>query len=232
MQDNFRMICVEVLQQARTLRSYEKGRQWLWLFQRYIEWDVLAYLFINLSLAPKGRGLDLAWKAAEETFEYWKLDGNINRFRHWETIKELRSKALLAREMIKSNPSKWEVSSSGNSAEEAEVVIAVSSQGSRATSKRRREGSIDSMLGQIDRSPKRPSELPKAQHNSHEGTQPLALANSKADTPADGGHPLYTKPSTETAQTPSSGTACQWSPAIFESYFELLGSEQVSVGFG
>ncbi|KFY49829.1 hypothetical protein V495_00440 [Pseudogymnoascus sp. VKM F-4514 (FW-929)] len=228
-QENFRMICIEVLQQAQTLRSYEKCRQWLWLFQRYIEWDVLAYLFINLALLPKGGGLDLAWEVAEETHEYWKTGGDMNRLHHWESIKELRSKALLARQMIKSDPSKWEVSPGDNGVKQAEAPTIVSSQGSRAkVSKRRREDSLDSSLGQEDRSPKSRSELPKAQHNSHELTRPLALASSTAGTPAAGDYSLYTKPSTETTHIPSSGTACQWSPAIFESYFELLGSEHAS----
>ncbi|KFZ07801.1 hypothetical protein V502_09747 [Pseudogymnoascus sp. VKM F-4520 (FW-2644)] len=232
-QKNFRMICVEVLQLARTLRSYEKCRQWLWIFQRYIEWDVLAYLFINLSLAPKGDGLDSAWEAADETYEYWKTDGNINRFHHWESIKELRSKALLAQEMIKSDPSQWGVSSSDNNnnsfEEDAEPVTAVSLEGSWAkTSKRRREESLGSLLGQEGRSPKCCSELLKAQHSFHELTRPFALANSAAGIPAAEDHPSYTKPNTETTHTPSSGTACQWSPALFESYFELLGSEHAS----
>lgn len=230
-QKNFRMICVEVLQLARTFRSYEKGRQWLWIFQRYIEWDVLAYLFINLSLSPKGGGIDLAWEAADETYEYWKTDGNINRIHHWESIKELRSKALLAQEMIKSDPSQWEVSSSSNinSFEEAEAMTAVSLQGSLAkSSNHMREVSLDSLLGREGRSPKCHSELLKAQHSFHELTRSLALTNSAAGMPAAEDHPSYTKPNTETTHTPSSGTACQWSPALFESYFELLGSEHAS----
>ena len=192
----------------------------------------MAYLFINLSLAPKGDGLDSAWEAADETYEYWKTDSNINRFHHWESIKEHRSKALLAQEMIKSDPSQWGVSSSDNNnsfEEDAKPVTAVSLQGSRAkTSKRRREESLDSLLGQEGRSPKCRSGLLKAQHSFHEFTRPLALANSAAGIPAAEDHPSYTKPNTETTHTPSSGTACQWSPALFESYFELLGTEHAS----
>jgi hypothetical protein len=78
----FRKICTEILHQAAILRRYEKGRQWLWTFQTSHEWEALTYLLINLSLAPQGEGLDSAWKALDEIYNHWRIDG-ISRGHHW-----------------------------------------------------------------------------------------------------------------------------------------------------
>jgi hypothetical protein len=233
MQVNFRKICVEILQWARILRSYEKGKQWLWLFQTYIEWDVLACLFINLSLAPKGDGLDLAWEAVDEIYEYWKTNGDTHRDHRWETIEGLRSKALLALEMIRSDPTRWEVSSDDNTRfEEPEAMTAVSSQGSQAgTSKRRGEDDLDLLSGQEAQSPKSRSELPIMQPEFEELPHTWALANATTAAQAAVNHSSHTEPTTEITDIPSSGTACQWSPALFERYFQVLGSEHASTSW-
>ncbi|KAK9235015.1 fungal-specific transcription factor domain-containing protein [Lipomyces kononenkoae] len=228
MQVNFRKVCVEILQRDRTLRSYEKGRQWLWLFQIYIEWDLLACLFINLSLAPKGDGLDLAWETVDEIYEYWKSNGDTHRDHRWENIEELRSMALLAREMIRSDPTRWRLTSNDNTiVDEPEAMTAVSSQGIHPkTSKRRREDDLDPLLDREARSPKCLSEVPIMQ--LEELPRMWALANAAAAAPAAVDHSSHTEPTTETTDTPSSGTACQWSPALFERYFQVLGSEHAS----
>jgi hypothetical protein len=233
MQVKFRKICVEILQWARTLRSYEKGRQWLWLFQTYIEWDVLACLFINLSLAPMGDGLDLAWEAVDEIYEYWKTNGNTHRDHRWESIEGLRSKALLALEMIRSDPTGWEVSSDDNTIfEEPEAMTAVSSQGSQAgISEDRGEDVLDLLSGQEARSPTVRSELPIMQPEFEELSCMWALANATAVAQAAVYHSSHAEPTTKTTDTPSSGTGCQWSPALFERYFQVLDSEHSSTSW-
>lgn len=104
-QQSFRRTCVEILERARLLRQYEKGKQWLWLFQTYIEWDALSYLFINLSLVPAGGDVHLAWSAASDIYEYWKNHRDTCLDRHWRNIEELRSRALHARELMQREPS-------------------------------------------------------------------------------------------------------------------------------
>ncbi|KAK9366313.1 fungal-specific transcription factor domain-containing protein [Lipomyces kononenkoae] len=233
MQVNFRMLCVEILQRARTLRSYEKGRQWLWLFQTYIEWDVLACLFINISLAPKGDGLELAWEVVDESYEYWKKNGGTPRDNRWENIEDLRSKALLARDMIRIDPARWDESSDENTSfEEPEAMTAVSLQGSLTeTSKRRGEDDLDLLSGKAAQTPKYCSELPIMQPERQELQPMWVLANAAAAAPAAVGHSSHTQPSTETTDPPSSGTACQWSPALFERYFQILDSEHSSTSW-
>jgi hypothetical protein len=105
MQQNFRRTCVEILERARMLRQYEKGKLWLWLFQTYLEWDALSYLFINLSLVPAGDDVNLAWSAANNIYEYWKRRSDIFLDRRWRNIEELRSRALHAKDSVHREPS-------------------------------------------------------------------------------------------------------------------------------
>lgn len=105
MQQSFRRTCVEILERARLLRQYEKGKQWLWLFQTYIEWDALSYLLINLSLVPAGDDVHLAWSAASDIYEYWKNHSDTSLDRRWKNIEDLRSRAMHSRELVQREPS-------------------------------------------------------------------------------------------------------------------------------
>jgi hypothetical protein len=105
MQPSFQRTCVEVLERARLLRQYEKGKQWLWLFQTYIEWDALCYLFIHLSLVPAGDDVPSAWSAASDIYDYWKNHSDTCLDRRWRNIEGLRSRALHASEMVQREPS-------------------------------------------------------------------------------------------------------------------------------
>lgn len=104
-QPSFRKTCVEILERARLLRQYEKGKQWLWLFQTYIEWDALCYLFIYLSLVPADDDVNSAWSAASEIYDHWKNHSDTFLDRRWRNIEELRSRALHARELLHGEPS-------------------------------------------------------------------------------------------------------------------------------
>jgi hypothetical protein len=165
---------------AQTLRSYEKGKQWLWLFQTSIEWDVLACLLTNLSVAPKGDVLDSAWEAVDRIYEYWKTNGDTYRDYRWEGIEKLRSKALLAGKMIRSDPTRWEVLSHDNTSfEEREVMTAMPSQGSQAgSSKCREDVNLDLLSGQETWSLKCRSELPTTQPEFQEHPHLWVSANA------------------------------------------------------
>lgn len=228
---DYRRICVEILQRARNLRSYEKGRQWLWLFQTYIEFDVLAYLFINITSVPNREGLDLAWEVVDEIYEYWKSNGDTRQDHHWESIEELRSKALLARETIGNDMSHWEVSSDDDTSfDELGAMSVISSHGNLVeTSKRRREDDLDISSGRDIQSIECLTESPIMQPEGQEASRMWALANvTIAAQAAIGPSPSHTEPAIETTDIPSSGTACQWSPTLFERYFQVLGSDHTS----
>ncbi|KAJ6114823.1 hypothetical protein N7486_000601 [Penicillium sp. IBT 16267x] len=104
-QECFRNTCMDVMEGSRLLRLYEKGKEWLWLFQTYLEWDALIYLFINLSLVPTGDGVSAAWRIADDVYEYWKNRGDVRLNGRWEQIEEFRSQALIAKDMFRYAPS-------------------------------------------------------------------------------------------------------------------------------
>ncbi|KAJ5289082.1 hypothetical protein N7478_002112 [Penicillium angulare] len=106
-QESFRRTCVDILKSTRELRLYENGKQWLWLFQTYLEWDALAYLFINLSLVPSGDTVNCAWIAAEDIYQYWKGHGEVVLDNRWRQIENLRSQALLGKQMYQENPASF-----------------------------------------------------------------------------------------------------------------------------
>lgn len=110
MQQSFRKTCVEILQRARLLRHYEKGKQWLWLFQTYLEWDALSYLLINLSLVPSGDDFDLAWGAVDDIYDYWNNHSDTCLNSRWKDIEDLRSRALYARGLVQREPSVFAIS--------------------------------------------------------------------------------------------------------------------------
>ncbi|KAJ5523368.1 fungal-specific transcription factor domain-containing protein [Penicillium frequentans] len=114
MQQSFRKTCVEILQRARLLRHYEMGKQWLWLFQTYLEWDALSYLFINLSLVPSGDDVDLAWGAVDDIYDYWKDHSDACLDHRWKDIEDLRSRALYARGLVQREPSVFAMSPVGS----------------------------------------------------------------------------------------------------------------------
>ena len=218
---NFRRICTEILYQAGTLRRYRKGRQWLWTFQTSLEWEALTYLLINLSLAPKGEGLESAWKAVDEIYNCWRTD-DYSHGHHWDNVEDLRSKALQARDMVRVNPSQW------ISLDEGRLGETQTTQ-SPLTSKRQGEANHCFDEEERRRSHKRRSELPIVQLEPQEQlSRTWALANTAAAAPTAVDCPSHTVTSSEPTETPSSGTGCQWSVALFERYFQVLGSEQMS----
>lgn len=91
---NFQRICVDILQHTRTLRHYEKGSRWLWLFQTYVEWDALTYLLEDLCRHPATSDSDIVRKAVNEIYLHWKNSSDGRRDHRWQQIEELYSWAL------------------------------------------------------------------------------------------------------------------------------------------
>ncbi|KAJ5592450.1 hypothetical protein N7537_009354 [Penicillium hordei] len=230
----FRKVCIEILQYTAALKHHEKGSQWLWIFQNHIEWDALTCLLINLSLSPKGEVLDLAWQAINETYEHLKTDGDARCDRRWKNIEELHIKALFSRDMVQINPSQWGASPDDDSGfEESNTMDTESPQQlALGTLKRQREdiSSSRSSLGELEPiAPNCRSQVPTIQSEVQDHVPRMwALANAAAAAPTaiDSSSPM--EPATEPTDIPSSGTGCQWSAALFERYFQVLGPEQTT----
>ncbi|KAJ5902618.1 hypothetical protein N7495_003146 [Penicillium taxi] len=96
-QDGFRGNCVDILERARAMRLHEQSEQWLWLFQRYVEWGPLAYLLINLSLSPNSDGVDVAWRVADDIYQYWSAHSGPREYPGYTYLQELYAQASLTR---------------------------------------------------------------------------------------------------------------------------------------
>ncbi|KAJ5831690.1 hypothetical protein N7474_000001 [Penicillium riverlandense] len=218
MQENFRTICVEVLQCAQILRHYDKGKHWLWLFQIYIEWDALACLLVHLSLVPKGNGTAMAWKSVYETYNYWRSKTDHHRNHRWVQIEELHSQALVARDMVQTALTQRGTPSvdSDSWSHLNTTKLETQRHSSPMVSKYGNKQCTGQPLDPDSHGSKRPFELPMSRPTSQEEANKTAAAYTLSQpesfsTPAD---------------IPSSGTACQWSEGIFEQYFHILESEK------
>lgn len=210
-QESFRETCVEILERAKALRLHERSRQWLWLFQSYIEWDALTYLFINLSLSPLGDGVVTAWAVAEDIFQYWNAMSDSRGCSRWRRIEEFHTQALTAREMAISKPVLSRASSSEGDRLEANDTTAMGSLEPvpLATAL---TGASEAVISPALYA----SQIIPRSESSMEPQQFLdqVYGNQNAQTAG------------ESLDIPSSATACQWSAALFEQYFGLLDSEQ------
>lgn len=93
---------IEIIEYARELRSNPKYSKWIWLFQRYVEWDAVAFLLHSLSAAPSPSSiplmLDRAWEAVDGFFRDWQ--GHVpddTPERRWRRLLRLRAKAMRRR---------------------------------------------------------------------------------------------------------------------------------------
>lgn len=90
---------IEIIEYAHSLRSDEKYNRWVWLFQKYVEWDAMAFLLCSLIVASVPHLAERAWTAVNTFFQDWS--GNIVAGeRRWKRLEKLRAKA-----MAKRNPS-------------------------------------------------------------------------------------------------------------------------------
>ncbi|KAJ5296928.1 uncharacterized protein N7443_007821 [Penicillium atrosanguineum] len=204
-QESFRETCTEILKRAKEFRLHERSKRWLWIFQTYIEWDALTYLLISLSISPLGDGVDTAWTAAEEVFQYWDVISDSRGCSRWSRIVGFHTQALTAREMALSNPSVFRPSSNGDGQLEDSELI--------ATNKPEPIPSADTMASL----PLYPASQVIERLDS--SVQPQGSFNRTSEDQS-------AEAAREPLGIPSSGTACQWSAALFEQYFDVLNSEQ------
>jgi hypothetical protein len=213
-QESFRQDCMEVLERAKTLRLHERGKLWRWLFQTYVEWDALTYLYISLSLSPSRHKGDVALAAAEDIYQYWKFKNESRGCSRWAHIEELHTQALVAKELIQANPSSFGTSSNDTvRLEDSESITT---------------GSHESASSAVTQAPIPGTMLPLALSVIQSVQQPGSSRDPERQfNQIDGGQNAQT--AQEPLHIPSSGTACQWSTALFERYFEVLGLEQEGI---
>jgi hypothetical protein len=82
---------IEIIEGAHILRTHEKYSRWVWLFEKYIEWDAVAFLLHVLGAIPLSVPLERAWKAIEVFFNDWK--GRSLDHDRWQRLEKLQSKA-------------------------------------------------------------------------------------------------------------------------------------------
>ncbi|GFF53264.1 uncharacterized transcriptional regulatory protein C139.03 [Aspergillus udagawae] len=217
---SYRKVCEDVLHRASRLRQYERGTRWLWLFQTYVEWDALAYLLLELCLAPSGGRLGTAWNAADEVYHHWNNNPDIRRDRRWRHIEELRAQALNVRERMQAAPDVPMMISptSHNSPEQSDLpAIAVADNPVHTTG-----------MPQVSSSTKNTEEcspllsaIPRTECDTStaHASALCGLASVATETTAP---PLApnTIPSSS-AELPGGGTACEWSAELFEQYWQV-----------
>lgn len=86
---------IEIIEYANTLRTSDQYSRWIWLFQKYIEWDAVAFLLHSLSAAPLPLPdlLERAWNAVDKFFNLWQ-DLVVDGDRRWRRLEHLRAKAI------------------------------------------------------------------------------------------------------------------------------------------
>ncbi|KAL4863329.1 hypothetical protein BDV12DRAFT_177571 [Aspergillus spectabilis] len=88
---------IKLLHEAENLRRYESGRQWLWLFQTYIEWDALTELLLELRTELAVGNEFEGWDAAFAIYDYWKNVATTRYDQRWKEIERLRQEVLTLR---------------------------------------------------------------------------------------------------------------------------------------
>lgn len=213
-QEEFRRTCVEILKSSRALCCYEKGKQWLWLFRTYVEWNALAYLFINLSLVPSSHTTESAWEAAESIYSYWKTHSEAPFDGRWKQIGDLRSQALQAQQMDRDNPAQFGQSPHDFDGPDENSIMQTPSAEAGPT-----EIHTNALSSQLQDTVGKYNPQPTGAMDYQDDALGM-LSRSRANM-------VKSNVDMELSDTPvpSSGTACQWSASLFERYFQLLESE-------
>ncbi|PKX88879.1 transcription factor domain-containing protein [Aspergillus novofumigatus IBT 16806] len=206
---NYWKECVDILGHAYSLRRYEKGAKWLWLFQTYVEWDALAYLLIYLCFNGCAGGAESAWKTAEDVYHHWREDPDVYRDRRWKQIEAL-----------------WLEAQSGRKRDH------MVSRQSHLCGPGQNPGFTDAPNNLS--CPDQPAYMRRLNHTSSTTNgKPEDFRCERNYQPSDS-HLTNTAPTGDTSlgipqqlltgaeDVPTSGTRCEWSALLFERYFNVL----------
>lgn len=119
---------MEIVEYAHTLRTSEKYGRWVWLFQKYIEWDAVAFLLLSLNAGQVSSSIDRAWKAINCFFDDWNghiLEGE----RRWQRLESLRTKALARKSLNEDNILESSVTSTSTMTKSLDTTIKDPSEG-------------------------------------------------------------------------------------------------------
>ncbi|CAM1501422.1 Fc.00g105840.m01.CDS01 [Cosmosporella sp. VM-42] len=205
---NYQKVCYEVLKQAHALRRYEKGIQWLWLFQTYVEWDAMAYLLLDMCIQARGETVGEAWNTVNEIYCYWKDDPDIHHDRRWSLIEQLRRQALGARGEYGARLRTAQVTS----------IEDQSTTSYSHTTKVNDTSDANSIVshGQA----LSPATETQVTGSDHPGDQvPLVEQSTRSAAT----FPYYHLPDNvlNAEELPGTGTTCEWSASLFEQYWEV-----------
>jgi hypothetical protein len=84
---------IEMIECAHTMRTNARFSRWVWLFQKYVEWDAVAFLLHSLSAVPLPTRVERAWKAIDTFFRDWAGHAPPGE-RRWRRLETLKEKAL------------------------------------------------------------------------------------------------------------------------------------------
>ncbi|KAJ8177225.1 hypothetical protein LV161_008280 [Aspergillus fumigatus] len=189
--------CVDILGHAYSLRRYEKGAKWLWLFQTYVEWDALAYLLVCLCFDRCAAGAELAWKTAKDVYKYWREDPDVRRDRRWKQVEDLWQEAQFGRMRDHMVSRHSQPTAPGQNPGLTNALNNLSCSDQPTYTRRLNHASLTTNGGPQDF---------RCEQNYQPSDSPL----------------VNTPPTGDTADVPTSGTHCEWSAVIFERYFNVL----------
>jgi hypothetical protein len=82
---------IEIIEKAHNIRATDKYSHWAWLFEKYVEWDAVAFLLQSLSVVSLSLHLERAWNAIDLFFNDWG-EQTVDSDR-WRRLKNLQKKA-------------------------------------------------------------------------------------------------------------------------------------------
>jgi len=95
---NLMMSCIHIVEGIQYLHAHELHEKWIWLFQRYVEWDAVAILLSCLTKSDSG-GSEQVWSLIDKFWASWSHrvpPGSIRR--RWHRLESLRKKAQAKRD--------------------------------------------------------------------------------------------------------------------------------------
>ncbi|KAH8658340.1 fungal-specific transcription factor domain-containing protein [Xylariales sp. PMI_506] len=106
---------IDIIEGAHTLRTHDKYSSWVWIFEKYVDWDAVAFLLHVLGAGKVSEErLERAWNAVDMFFNEWS--GRVTDLERWRRLIKLRTKAAVKRPgPIQNQPPFFTSSSSSSS---------------------------------------------------------------------------------------------------------------------
>ncbi|KAH7128552.1 fungal-specific transcription factor domain-containing protein [Dendryphion nanum] len=89
------MRSIEIIEGTRLLRTHEKYSRWVWLFEKYVDWDAVAFILHIMAANPLSVPQDRAWNAIDIFFQDWQ--DQVHDIARWRRLENLRAKVNAGR---------------------------------------------------------------------------------------------------------------------------------------